>query len=147
KLHINPEIFDDILDHNSGHPIFTNQSNNPQLPVAIQLAIFLNCTGHYGNAISPKDVGQWADVSVRLVINCSDHIMIALLNLYDTSIQFPTPDSEDAEHAWQFVEARSYPEWRNGIFAIDGSAINLYKKPSLYGKAFYDRKSNYSLNC
>ncbi|KAG2158787.1 uncharacterized protein EDB93DRAFT_1044497, partial [Suillus bovinus] len=29
----------------------------------------------------------------------------------------------------------------------DGSTINLYEKPSLYGEAFYDRKSNYSLNC
>ncbi|KAG1835815.1 hypothetical protein DFJ58DRAFT_735465 [Suillus subalutaceus] len=29
KLRVNPEIFDDILDHISGRPIFTNQSNNP----------------------------------------------------------------------------------------------------------------------
>jgi hypothetical protein len=58
KLCVNPDIFDDILNQISGHLIFTNQSNNPQLPIAIQLAIFLNCAGHYGNAISPEDVGQ-----------------------------------------------------------------------------------------
>ncbi|KAG2055850.1 hypothetical protein BDR06DRAFT_853816, partial [Suillus hirtellus] len=58
KLRINPEIFDDILNQISGHPIFCNQSNNPQLPVSIQLAIFLNCASHYGNAISLKDVAQ-----------------------------------------------------------------------------------------
>ncbi|KIK33749.1 hypothetical protein CY34DRAFT_99065, partial [Suillus luteus UH-Slu-Lm8-n1] len=121
--------------------------NNPQLPVAIQLAIFLNHAVHYGNVISPEDVGQWAGVSVGSVINCSNHVMIALLDQHDTFICFPTPDSKDAKHAQQFVESRSCPEWRNGIFAIDGSAINLYEKPGHYGESFYDRKSNYSLNC
>jgi hypothetical protein len=147
KLRVNPDIFDNILDQISDHPIFTNRSNNPQLPIAIQLAIFLNRAGHYGNAISPDDVGQWAGVSVGSVINCSNRVMIALLDQHDTFINFPAPDSEDAERARQYVEAKSCPEWRNGIFAIDGSAINLYEKPGLYGEAFYDRKSNYSLNC
>jgi hypothetical protein len=43
KLRVNPEIFDDILDLISNHPIFHNQSdlNNLQLPAAMQLAIFL----------------------------------------------------------------------------------------------------------
>ncbi|KIK35238.1 hypothetical protein CY34DRAFT_96470 [Suillus luteus UH-Slu-Lm8-n1] len=147
KLRVNPDIFDDILDQISGHSIFTNQSNNPQLPIAIQLAIFLNRAGHYGNAISPEDVGQWAGVSVGSVINCSNCVMIAILDQHDTFICFPAPDSEDAERARQYVESKSCPEWRNGILAIDGSAINLYEKPGLYGEAFYDRKSNYSLNC
>ncbi|KAG2112050.1 uncharacterized protein F5147DRAFT_771609 [Suillus discolor] len=35
KLCVNPEIFDNILDHISDHPIFQNQSNNPQLPISI----------------------------------------------------------------------------------------------------------------
>ncbi|KIJ67140.1 hypothetical protein HYDPIDRAFT_74457, partial [Hydnomerulius pinastri MD-312] len=34
-----------------------------------------------------------------------------------------------------------------GVFAADGSAIKLYAKPGLYGESFFDRKSNYSLNC
>ncbi|KAG2068365.1 hypothetical protein BDR04DRAFT_990720, partial [Suillus decipiens] len=45
KLHVNPDIFDDILDQISGHAIFTNHSNNMQLPVAVQLTIFLNHIG------------------------------------------------------------------------------------------------------
>lgn len=147
KLRVNPDIFDDILDQISGHAIFTNRSNNPQLPVAVQLAIFLNRAGHYGNAISPEDVAQWAGVSIGSVINCSNRVMVAILDLHDTFIVFPALDSDDAEQARRFVEARSCPEWRNGIFAVDGSAINLYEKPGLYGEAFYDRKSNYSLNC
>jgi hypothetical protein len=147
KLHINPDIFDDILDQISGHAIFTNHSNNLQLPVAVQLAIFLNHAGHYGNAISPEDMAQWAGVSIGLVINCSNHVMVAILDLHNTFIVFPALDSDDAEQAHWFIEARACPEWRNGIFTVDGSAINLHKKPSLYGEAFYDRKSDYSLNC
>ncbi|KAG2047188.1 hypothetical protein BDR06DRAFT_856088, partial [Suillus hirtellus] len=58
KLCVDPEIFDDILDLISDHRIFHNNSNNSQLPVAIQLAIFLNCAGHYGNSISLVDVSQ-----------------------------------------------------------------------------------------
>ncbi|KIK79825.1 hypothetical protein PAXRUDRAFT_70715, partial [Paxillus rubicundulus Ve08.2h10] len=37
--------------------------------------------------------------------------------------------------------------WRNGVFAVDGSAINLFAKPGLYGETLYDQKSNHSLNC
>lgn len=147
KLRVNPEIFDDILDQISDHDVFTNQSNNPQLPIAIQLAIFLNRAGHYGNAVSPEDVGQWAGVSVGTVINCSNRIMIALLDQHDTFISFPTADSEDAELARQYSESKTCPEWRNGILAMDGTAINLYTKPGFFGETFYNRKSQYSLSC
>ncbi|KAF9222989.1 hypothetical protein BS17DRAFT_836590 [Gyrodon lividus] len=60
RVRVNPDIFDDILDQISDHPIFFNQSHNRQLPIAIQLTIFLNHAGHYGNAISPEYVAQWA---------------------------------------------------------------------------------------
>lgn len=58
KLHINPAIFDCIVNKIYEHEIFHSGSNNLQLPVSIQLAIFLNCAGHYGNAISPEDMAQ-----------------------------------------------------------------------------------------
>jgi hypothetical protein len=147
KLRVNPEIFDDILDQISGHHIFTNQSNNPQLPVALQLAIFLNRAGHYGNAISPEDVCQWAGVSVGSVINCTNRVMVALLDQHDAFISFPTVDSEDTELARKYSQSKTCPEWRNGILALDGTAIDLYTKPGLFGEAFYDRKSRYSISC
>jgi len=147
KLRVHPDIFDDILDQISHHSIFTNRSNNPQLPVAIQLAIFLNRVGHYGNAISPEDVGQWAGVSVGSVINCTNRVMIALLDQHDAFISFPTPDSEDAELSRQFAESRSCPEWRNGFLALDGSTFGLCNKPGFFGENFYSRKSQYSISC
>jgi hypothetical protein len=56
KLCIDPEVFDCIVEKIQSNPIFSNRSNNLQLPVSIQLAIFLNWAGHYGNAISTEDV-------------------------------------------------------------------------------------------
>lgn len=99
KLHVSPEIFDDILNQISNHPVFHNQSNNPQLPIAVQLAIFLNRAGHYGNSISPQDVCQWAGVSVRSVINCTNRVMAALLAEHDNFISFPALDSVEAARA------------------------------------------------
>ncbi|KAG2060974.1 hypothetical protein BDR06DRAFT_979248 [Suillus hirtellus] len=148
KLCVPPETFDDILNQISNHHVFHNQSNNPQLPVAVQLAIFLNRVGHYGNASSPKDISQWAGVSVGSVINCMNRIMAALLAEHNNFISFPTLNSIDAAHAQAYaLKTLGCPEWQNGILAIDGSFFNLYQRPGLFGDAFYSRKSHFSLNC
>ncbi|KAG2063780.1 hypothetical protein BDR04DRAFT_1163303 [Suillus decipiens] len=93
----NSKIFDDILNYISDYPIFQNQSNNPQLPVSIQLAIFLNWAGHYGNAITLEDVAQWAGVSVGSMVNCTNHVMIVVLDAHDQFVCFPADNSEDAD--------------------------------------------------
>jgi len=73
--------------------------------------------------------------------------MVALLQQHDCFLAIPAEDLEDAEITRNWVEECSCPGWRNGIFAADGSAINLFEKPGIYGETFYDRKSRYSLNC
>ena len=146
KLRVDLAIFDCIVDKIHEHDIFHSGSNNLQLPVSIQLAIFLNRTGHYGNAISPEDVTQWAGVSVGLVINCTHCIMIAFLSLHNEYIRVPPLESEEMELLRKFVKERTCPGWWNGIFAADGSAIALFQKPGYFGKTFYDRKSTYSMN-
>ncbi|KIM55293.1 hypothetical protein SCLCIDRAFT_81192, partial [Scleroderma citrinum Foug A] len=83
KLHINPLIFDNILDQISNHTIFQNQSNNKQLPIIIQLAIFLFHVGHYGNACMPEDIMQWAGLSVGMVMNCTHHVMAMILDQHN----------------------------------------------------------------
>ena len=147
KLWVDPEIFDEILDRISDHLIFQSRSNNPQLPVVIQLAIFLNRAGHYGNVISTEDVAQWAGVSVGSVVNCTERTMIALLKQHNEFIIVPKEFSLDSELACRFVDAKSCDAWRGGIFVVDGLTFNLFEKLAHYGKMFYDRKSQYSLNC
>ena len=147
KVRVHPDVFDCILDQISDNAVFKSRLNHLQIPVVIQLAIFLNRAGHYGNAISTEDVAQWADISTGSVINCTNQVMLALLVQHDEFVFVPSAQSEDAELAHTFVEARSCSAWKQGIFAVDGSTFNLFKKLSLYGETFYDRKSRYSLNC
>jgi hypothetical protein len=56
---MDPPIFDHIVDQIHEHETFDSHGKNLQLPVSVQLAIFLNRAGHYGNTISPEDVAQW----------------------------------------------------------------------------------------
>ena len=147
KLHVEPAIFDCIIDKIHQNVIFHSGSNNLQLPVSIQLAIFLNHAGHYGNVISPEDVAQWTGVSIGSVVNCTHRVMIALLSCHNKYIVVPLVDSEDAELSHTFIEEWTFPGWQNGIFTTDGSTIPLFQKPGYYGETFYDRKSTYSLNC
>ena len=123
-----------IFDKIHQNVIFHSGSNNSQLPVSIQLAIFLNHAGHYRNVISPEDVAQWAGVSIGSVVNCTHHVMIALLSCHNEYIVVPPVDSEDAELSHTFIEERTCPGWQNGIFATDGSTIPLFQKPATMGR-------------
>ena len=81
------------------------------------------------------------------VINCTNHVIIVLLNQYDNFIEIPTEDSEDLEWSQKWVKERSFSSWRTSVFIADGSMINLFEKPSVYTDTFCDRKSQYSPNC
>ncbi|KIK76957.1 hypothetical protein PAXRUDRAFT_168288 [Paxillus rubicundulus Ve08.2h10] len=138
KIWVSPEIFNDILDQLSDHPIFQSNSNHPQFPVAIQLTIFLNCAGHYRNAISLEDVALWAGVGLGSVTNCTNHVMVAILDQHNNFIQFPPPNSHDCLWAKEFMKNSACPEWQGGFLAADGSAIPLFQKPGFYGETFFD---------
>ncbi|KAG2074561.1 hypothetical protein BDR04DRAFT_1173058 [Suillus decipiens] len=114
KLHVNPEIFDDILNYISDHPVFQNQSNS---------------------------------VSVGSMVNCTNCVMIAVLDAHDQFVCFPADNSEDADLACKFAESCTCPEWKGGFSAIDGSTMDVFTKPGYYGEISSDRKSKYSLGC
>ena len=109
--------------------------------------IFLKCISHYGNANGVEDLGEWAGVSTGTVANCTQHVMIALLDCHNDFIYFPEANFCVMWKACQFAESRSCCSWCNGVFAVDGLMFNLFVKPSLYGEMFYNRKSRYLLNC
>ncbi|KAG2065465.1 hypothetical protein BDR04DRAFT_974405, partial [Suillus decipiens] len=58
KLQVNPDVFIKLVNKIIHHSVFYNKSKNPQLPVPVQLVIFLNGTRHYGNAATAKDVAD-----------------------------------------------------------------------------------------
>ncbi|KIK17969.1 hypothetical protein PISMIDRAFT_110346, partial [Pisolithus microcarpus 441] len=144
-----PNVFTSLIRKLENHPIFSNNSNNPQLPVSVQLAIFLNRVGHYGNGATMEDLAEWAGVSIGMVYNCYCWVMIVLLQLHDNVIHFDPMELEDQqEQDWvkQWVESHSCPEWSGGFMCVDGSPFNLFQKLGWHGGGFYDHKSCYLLS-
>jgi hypothetical protein len=145
KIRVELETFDNLVTLIMDDPVFSNQSNCPQLPVHIQLCIFLFHAGHYGNAASPEDAAQWAGISVGGVEKCTDCIIIALLSLHDNTIHFP--DAGDKEQAKIFVEKHMCEEWHNGFLLVDGTKFTLFQCPGLHGDTWFDKDGKYSIDC
>jgi hypothetical protein len=145
KLRVSPVVFDRLVESIQNHNIFHNQSNVPQLPVPIQLAIFLVRVGHYGNSSSPEYVAQWAGVSVGTVVNATYRCLVAFLALHDEVVMIPP--EEEKERAKEYVERVTCPEWRNGFLLADGTKFALFQKPGLHGEAWFDKNKDYSMDC
>ena len=79
--------------------MFVSRSNHLQLLIAIQLMIFLNHIGHYRNAVTSQDISEWAGVSVGSVQNCTDRVMVAILEQHNKFVYIPGEGSEDMELA------------------------------------------------
>ncbi|KAJ7762135.1 hypothetical protein B0H16DRAFT_1311875 [Mycena metata] len=144
NLRVSPETFDELILRIETHPIFSNNSRNPQTPAYIQLAIVLFRFGHDGNAASVDSIAQWAGVSAGFVVKCTQRIIVAFLSLHDSVIRWPTESEKEEAKAW--VEFVSCQEWRGGFCMVDGTLVPLFEKPGHHGEVYFDRKSNYSLN-
>ncbi|KAG0705858.1 hypothetical protein DFH29DRAFT_988390 [Suillus ampliporus] len=59
-LRVSPEVFQVILGLIEDHPVFHNNSNQPQEPVEIQLGVTLYRMGRYGNGASLEDIARTA---------------------------------------------------------------------------------------
>jgi hypothetical protein len=91
-----------------------------------------------------EKVAQWAGVSAGMVVNATQRVVIAFLAMHDEVIHWP--NAEEKEEAKQWVEDTSCAAWRDGWLLVDGTLILLTEKPAYYSEAYFDRKSNYSLN-
>lgn len=126
------------------HGVFHNNSNNPQLPVARQLAIYLYHAGDYGNACSVEAVAAWAGVSVGTVENCTKQVMVAVLNQHDFALHPPTENEKNTSKRW--AERKVDKVWRNGHLSCDGTTFPFWQQPGLHGEAWFDKSSRYSAN-
>ena len=145
RLQVSMLVFDRLVELIEDHHIFHNNSNIPQHPPSIQLAIFLVHVGHYGNASSPEYVAQWAGVCIGTVINVTYHCLVAFLALHDEAVVMP-PDKEK-EWAKEYVEVATCLEWQNGFLLADGTKFLLSQKPGLHGEAWFDKNKDYSIDC
>ena len=141
---MSPDSFDELVKRIEGDVVFQNNSPMKQFPVQVQLAVALYWFGHNGNAASVGGVAQWGGISEGAVVKYTHHVIIAFLTLHDITIRWPS--EEDKEVAKEWVEWASCAAWHEGYCMVDGTLIPLFEKPSHHGEAYFDRKSNYSLN-
>jgi hypothetical protein len=144
NLRVSPSTFDGLEKMIADNPIFYNSSPFPQGSVSAQLATTLFRFGHDGNAASVEAVAQWAGICAGTVVNWTRRVMLAFLALHDSAVHWPS--EEEKEEAKDWVESVSCPAWRDGFCMVDGTPAILFQKPGYHGEAYFDRKSNYSLN-
>ena len=145
-LRVSPSTFDAIVERISNDLVFSNQSNQAQIPVKEQLGITLYRFGHNGNAASLQSVADWAGVGKGTVTLATRRVMTAILRPEFMHEAVRMPNNEEKEAAKEWVAAHSCDAWRNGWCMVDGTLIPLYARPYWYGSSYFDWKSNYSMN-
>ena len=145
-LRINPACFDDLVAVIQDDEVFQNNSNNPQMPVAEQLAIVFFRFGHYGNATSTLKVALWAGVGYGTVHLVTSRVLKALCSerFRRSALRWSSDEAKEAAKAW--VEDHSCPAWRDGWLMVDGTLVPLFMHPAFFGNTWFDHKSNYSMN-
>ncbi|KAG2160027.1 uncharacterized protein EDB93DRAFT_1073969, partial [Suillus bovinus] len=141
KLRVDPNVFIELVNKITHYPVFYNNSNNTQLPVPVQLAIFLNGAGHYRNTATAEDMGDWAGVSVGTVYNCYRRVMIAILQHHDNVIHFDPLEAKDQieiDCAKDWVEEHTCSEWCGGFLCVDSTPFNVHQKPGWHREGFFD---------
>jgi len=145
-VRMSPACFDTLVNSIKDHPVFHNNSNNPQMPVKEQLAIALFRFAHHGNAASVLKVTLWGGIgygTTHLMTSC---VMTAVCDKRFHRASMPWLGPAEIEGAKAWVEEHSCPAWRDGWLMVDGTLIPLYQHPHHHGNTFFDWKSNYSLN-
>jgi hypothetical protein len=145
-VRVTPECFDAILAAIRDDPVFHNNSQNAQHPMAEQLAIALFRFGHFGNAASTLKVALWAGVGYGTVDSITKRVMTAVCweSFQHRTLHWADESEKETAKAW--VGQNSCPAWRDGWLMVDGTLVPLFACPGFYGNTWYDRKSNYSMN-
>lgn len=138
-----PVTFWNIVGMIKDHLVFHNNSNNQQMAVDHQLAIFLRRVGHYGNGVSVVDLADWAGVSTGTVENCTRRVALSILSLHDIAMAKPTVQEQISARIW--ARDSTCPEWDKGYVAVDGTTFPLFEKPGYYGETWFDKDKVYSI--
>jgi hypothetical protein len=137
-LRVNPTTFDALISAIEADSIFTNNSNNSQMPIEEQLAITLYRFGHDGNAAGLQATANWAGVAKGTVTLVACRVMTALLRpeFMQSAVRWPTDQEKEDAKLW--VEQHSCHAWRNGWCFVDGTLVPLANRPPWYGESYYD---------
>ena len=142
-LRVSREGFQDILENIKTHDVFQAKPSAHQLPVEHQLQIALFRLGRFGNGSSVQDIAQIFGVSEGTIVNATRRVIKATLSLEDRYLCWYTPE----ESARMKRRIHRMSGFRNCLGFLDGTTIVLAEKPVNHGEFYYNRKSQYGLNC
>jgi len=145
-LRISPHVFHVLLSLIEDHQVFFNNSNVPQTPIEIQLAVTLFRMGRFGNAASLEDIARNCGISEGSVEKFTNRCFDAIEALHDTFVRLLTTEEKLQEKQWMVHHLGFNGLWKEGWIMYDGTIVVLYSKPGLNGDAYYTRKGNYGLN-
>ncbi|PIL29432.1 hypothetical protein GSI_08374 [Ganoderma sinense ZZ0214-1] len=146
ELRVSPSTFDRLVSRLAEDPVFSNNSENPQMPVETQVAIALWRFGRYGNSASLQHAANWAGCGKGTVDLVTRRVMTAVLRSSFLEEYICLPTEEEKAKAKEWVESHSCKAWRDGWCMVDGTLVPLDERPFWYGESYFDRKCNYSLN-
>ena len=127
---MNTECFENNVERCTGTPIWK------------MAVVALTRFGHYGNASSLAEYSDKFGVSATTVVNWTDRIVAALMELMHRWIVWPTA-AERQQLCLANQEAFGIP---NCVGIVDGTMVNLRSAPHVQGHAFFTRKGRYSFN-
>jgi hypothetical protein len=145
-LCVSPHVFNFILDLIKDHPVFQNNSNTPQAPIHVQLAVTLYHVGHFGNGACLEDIAWDAGYSEGAVEMFIDRCFEAIKSLHDLFVQPLTVEEKEKEKVWMDEHLGFKGLWCEGWIMYDGTIVVLHEKPGMHGDAYYTQKANYGLN-
>ena len=63
--------------------------------------------------------------------------MATLFDHHNKFIFIPVIGSQHMHHGCTFIAECTCHAWRNGVFAVDDTSVNLYAQPGMFGDSFY----------
>lgn len=131
--------FKSLVETLQDHPVFSNNSRNPQADPAIQIAVALCRLGSNGNGCSLARVQAMFGIGSGTVVAYTARVVKSLNDLAKQYIVWP--DRKRRREIGQMMREEGFP---GCVGFIDGTTIPLSQKPGMDGEVYYDRKKRYS---
>ena len=140
---MNKLSFHHLVGKIENHPVFHNNSRNPQRDVWIQILVALERLGCQGNGASVGRIARSNGIGDGTVVLYTNRVMLAVLSIENEYIRL--------DNVLERQQTSLRMNTKYGFFGCvgvaDGTHIILNQKPHTDGETYFSRKGSYSLNC
>ncbi|TPX74451.1 hypothetical protein CcCBS67573_g04272 [Chytriomyces confervae] len=142
QMRMNSSSFQFLLSKIRDHPVFRNNSQNPQAPVWIQAAVAVEKMGMFGNSACIGRTAQTLGIGDGTVVLYCRRVVKAILLLQQQFVYWPNAQerrvlSQESEQRWGLLGA---------VISIDGTGVVFYKRPEKDGEVHFCQKGFYGQN-